>query len=151
MNRNMRKYIVLLFLIFFFACKKESNEIYLQSLSLNQNYELWKSKNITEYIIEESVNCECINVGTRFIIKVKDNQIIEIKNKETGEALSTEYWGQFKTIEQIFQYLLSLNLNQLAGFYAEYNEQFGYPKCFFIDFNKEMIDEELGYTVTLLK
>ena len=113
--------------------------------------EVWNAHNIKNYTITEKVICFCPNASIDHELFVSNGEIDFIKNSDTNELLTGHSKELFKTIDELFDFLETIDPDSVADFEVEYHERYGYPVKLFIDYNEMMIDEEIGYELKDLK
>ncbi len=113
--------------------------------------EVWNAHNIKNYTITEKVICFCPNAGIDHELFVSNGEIDSIKNSDSKELLTDHSKELFKTIDELFDFLETIDPDSVATFNVEYHDKYGYPAKFFIDFDERMVDEEIGYELKNLQ
>jgi hypothetical protein len=106
----------------------------------------WQAYGFTTYSIDQHLSCFCANVGITVRVFVKDNHVVLVTEKATGDTLPSEYWRSYKTIEELFTIIQGINEDSVAEFNVTYDAKFGYPTSFYVDLSAQMADEEYQYT-----
>ena len=60
-------------------------------------------------------------------------------------SLSQNQWQRYKTVDQLFAAVHSINKDSVASFNVEFDSTYGYPASFYVDPNAQIADEEYGY------
>lgn len=110
----------------------------------------WKKLALTTYQFESSRSCFCLNAGRLVDIKVTNNVITEAQVKETGVALSADQVAELKTIDQLFDLLERASTTATGTWSATFDPARGYPTSISVDWIKQAVDDEEGYTAKLL-
>lgn len=108
----------------------------------------WNELEITDYRMEVERFCFC-PPPMRFTAIVKDNEVVEIIDQETGE--STEGNAGYSTIDDLFSWLEDVSEKDPKKLELEFHPTMGYPT--FIDYNQSdlIADEELLLKINDLK
>ncbi len=116
-------------------------------LEIRQNRELWQRKAIKDYQFVFQLGCFCLSeylIPTR--ITVRDGQIVEAVNAETGEPISGPRRAELSTLDGLFDaaydYAQTADAIDL-GFDANY----GFINSLSVDHIKQAVDDEFGYSV----
>jgi hypothetical protein len=127
------------------SCDKETNVDQASVAELDLNYKKWQSLAIKNYQFTEQLNCFCVDRGP-YTLTVANSAIATIKDKDGNNASS----GQpgVKTIDDLFLYIKASLERNPATVTIKYNATYGYPESIYFDFDKQMADEEMGYTLS---
>ena len=144
----MKTLILFINLFLFTSCDNQSNSGNYASeayRNLNKNIELWKASKVKDYSFVIKKSCFCpyeenklITVSNGTVKKAKyipSNTVINISSKE-------------KVIDAYFdiiQEALDENAYKLT---VSYDKTYGYPSDIAIDYDKNMVDEEMYYTLS---
>ncbi|MGV3509475.1 MAG: DUF6174 domain-containing protein [Sphingobacteriaceae bacterium] len=132
----------------FNGCKKNNNNHEVsEQLKLNSAYNKWKTSGISTYTFKIAQrDCECD--GRTYEISIKNNTKLFVKDAQGQQVNPINH---FKTIDEMFT-LITSSLNK-DPYYAniDYDPTYGYPVDIYIDLIKQMIDEEVSYTITDFK
>jgi len=134
------RYNFIFCLLILFSCTK-SNE--------NDDVSVYKSKwdrqKISNYEFTLRVNCFCPQEVTGpHVIKVVADTIASV-NDLVYDPSTMDY---LMTIDELFVYVgTSLDRNPYQKSIV-YNAIYGYPESVFFDFEKNMVDEEIGFQIT---
>lgn len=118
---------------------------------LETNYLKWKSLGINDYSMVQTQLCFCIYGGVKAIIQVRNNQIISVQDSAGVREIKEEYWQYYKTIDKLFETINRSVGNKPNSITIEYDNEYGYPKNFFIDPIKLAADDEFGYATSSFK
>ena len=138
----MLKKIVLLSLSFaLFSCVSED----LSEFEIAKNK--WQSANINSYKIKERISCFCIGI-LQWELEVVKGEKIKVTYDEpeysTGETYE-DVLAKAKTIDDVFDFIESIDKNSVAYFNVEYNEEYGFPTSISIDQDSNAADDEVFY------
>jgi hypothetical protein len=143
MKHNIKHICFLCLLALFLAsCSDSPTESERQ---LDAAFQRWQVYQFKSYVIDQIVGCFCPDAGRWHRLYVVDNKIVKMIDLETGSEIPNQ-WGLFKTVDELFDLLYSVDPEEVAQFQAEYHPTFGYPTNLYIDYHARMADEEIGYT-----
>ena len=137
------KYLMFFATILLVSCtKSEDND------ELSSNLAKWDKENIVNYEFTLTISCFCPQerVGPH-LIKVVNDEIVSVNNLPYDPDIA----GELMTIDQLFSYLRTVIDENPYKKTVEYNSVYGYPQFIYFDFNKNMVDEEIGFQVTGFK
>jgi len=134
-------FFLVLFLLF--SCTKAHDN---EELSLSEAR--WNKMNISNYEFTLRINCFCPQeVAGPHVIKVVADTIASV-NDQAYDPSTMDY---LMTIDELFAYIgRSLDGNPYQK-NITYNWIYGYPESVYFDFEKTMVDEEIGYQVSGFK
>lgn len=129
------------------ACSKENTKTPFEDYTAN--YNKWKTSLIVNYELTENISCGNCYQSSPYKVVVVNGQITSAIGSK-GATVSLTNFG-VKSIDDIFEFIKT-SLNK-KPFYTEikYNSQYGYPESAYFDFEKNVADEEYGYTITAFK
>ncbi len=114
---------------------------------LNANRALWQSKNISDYKWTENLACFCGGVLERaiFVVNgVKDR--VDFDESQLFEGYTKEdVFNESRTIEEAFDFIASIQTQDVASVSVEYDKVYGYPINIYIDYIEDAIDDEISY------
>ena len=105
----------------------------------------WQAYGLKNYSIDQQLNCFCVNGGRWVKVVVKDNQVVNVVDVSNDSSLVMNQWAQYKSVDQLFTIIRSINKDSVALFRVEYDSTYGYPKSFYVDPSSHIADEEYGY------
>jgi hypothetical protein len=138
----MFKKIVFLSLSFaLFSCVSED----LSEFEIAKNK--WESANINSYKIKERISCFCAGI-LQWELEVVNGEKIKVTYDEpeysTGETYE-DVLAKANTVDDIFDFIESIDKSNVAIFNVEYDEEYGFPISIFIDYHKDYVDDEIFY------
>ena len=107
--------------------------------------EKWKSMGISSYSFSFKRYCFCTPEGVGpFQIVVLQGKIVTVNGQpyESGGALLVP------TIDQLFEFVDQYLDRRPYSSRVIYNSRYGFPEDVYIDFNKDLADEETGFQVS---
>lgn len=114
---------------------------------LDRNRAKWEALGILDYGFEFQLNCFCGGLGIEPIfIEVREGEATNVVVLATGESLDPGD-QPVPTIDDLFLQMEEALSRDPHMFRAQYHPAMGYPMEVFIDFEKNAIDEEWGFTV----
>ena len=142
--REMHMKTLLLFVItglLLISC----NESQLPQPGDQSQYELWKSKNIHNYSVEQVRTCFCPDAGERVRLTVKADTIFSIVRISDGQAINN---ANYHSIESLFSLIHQSTYDSLS---IKYNREYGYPELLDINPQLHPVDGGVLYTTSNLQ
>lgn len=130
----------------FYSCDDHQNQI----TELSKNRQLWESKQISSYIINESLSCYCGGV-LDWELRVEDEIKIAVNFDESQLPSSETYetiLERARTINNIFDFIESLENQDTESLEVQYNSTYGFPISISVDYNRQVADDEFYYSFT---
>lgn len=143
------------------ACNSDSDSILKD---LNEHRRIWESHNISDYEMQFTHNCNCMDevtaprialiennqvvsqVATRFGPSISiSNVIVDSNNNKALRAEQVTVW----TVDELFD-LIALEESRADFLEVEYTEGLGYPTLIRVDRNKQVADDEYSITVDVV-
>ena len=115
--------------------------------ALRQGMLRWAARAPSSYeLVLRRTGCECTPAMLATVrITVRDRDVQAVIDVDTGDPVTTELYHAL-TVEQLFA-VVSDALNQNAhSVTVEYDDDWGYPRDIYIDYDREMVDDELSIT-----
>ena len=140
---NRLYYLALLLSVIAFSCSKGTTGPDYSSISDPQ--ERWQAYHFDAYTIEQIRSCFCARAGTVYQVVVKGNVIVDVIDPATKTSLPASERQWFKTVDQLFDIVRSVDTATVAAFQVDYDQRYGYPKNLYVDPNSQIADEEYGY------
>lgn len=115
--------------------------------ALRQGMLRWSARAPSSYeIVLRRTGCECTpEMLAPVRVTVRAGDVQSVIDVETGEPVTTEPYHAM-TVEQLFA-VVSNALDQNAySVTVEYDDDWGYPRDIYIDYDSEMVDDELSIT-----
>lgn len=131
--------------LFVGACGDEGRTGYDDLL---RNRALWESKNIENYDYRFQWVCFCLVERTMPVrITVEKNRITRVMAMGEDRDLDRGQFGEYRTIDGLFD-LVTDAYRRAEDVRVEYDEVYGYPTSVYIDYQRSVADEELGFSVS---
>jgi hypothetical protein len=116
------------------------------------NYQLWKQHKISNYRYEFTRSCNCLPKATApVIIEVRNGKTISIIDKETRQPADPALFQQYNTIPKLFNIIKNALVRRAANLTVEYNPILHYPTQISIDYNSQITDDEIFFTISNLQ
>ena len=133
--------LLVITIVLFISC----NESQLPQPGDQAQYDLWKSKNIHNYSIEQVRACFCPGAGERVKITVKADTIFSILRISDGQVISE---ANYHSIESLFKLINQSSKDSLT---VKYNREYGYPELLDINPQLHPVDGGVMYTTSNLQ
>jgi len=105
----------------------------------------WQAYKLSSYTIDQERDCFCPNGGVHVRLTIVDDRIVNAVKVSDGSRLPEATWGGYKTVNELFAYVQSVDPDSVAEFHVEYDDKYGYPSFVYLDYSRAIADEELGY------
>ena len=122
-----------------------------RQILLVQNREKWKSQNITHYRFKLKQDCLCLYRDIMPVtIEVKDDKTISMVDVNDMVLNSWAYSSFIKvgTIDNLFDLIREGITTNAYIVRISYDDTFGFPVSIYIDWNKDLYDEESIYSLS---
>jgi hypothetical protein len=107
----------------------------------------WAARAPASYqIVLQRSSCECLPewlIPVR--VTVRDHEVQSVIDVRTGDPVTTELYHAM-TVEQLFAVIASAQDQNAYRVNVEYDQHWGYPRDIYIDYDREMVDDELSIT-----
>jgi hypothetical protein len=108
----------------------------------------WNARGTTDYSYVLRQNCYCVLGGQPVRVTVQAGVVVSAIRIGDGLHVPAEYLGAFVPVERLFDIIEDGIQQRAHRIQATYDEDYGFPDDFFIDFSQQVADEERGYTAT---
>ncbi len=117
------------------SCKKESTT----ESKVQGAYELWKSRNIHNYTIDQLRSCFCSHAGELMRVVVRADTVFSVTRISDSAAIGYPY---FLPIDSLFSIIRYPKADSLV---VRYNAEFGYPEYLDVDPQLHPVDGGVLY------
>jgi len=122
--------------------KATTNDI---ASEVQSNREKWNSHDISSYEIEMQKICYCVPEVVRMMVfEVDSNKVKTVRYADTGEIVDPQHYGEFNTIEGMFNFIEQALEKNPADLSIAYDEKYGYIKEVNVDFKENIADDEIS-------
>ena len=128
------------------ACSDLGPQSQVDELQVAQ--ELWRSQRPLRYAYTIQRQCFCTEDARGPVRVTVDGEVVVSQSYEDGRAVDITAAGWFPSVGGLFSVLLEGFDEGAHEIRATYDPELGVPVDFWIDYNQNTIDEELGFTVT---
>jgi hypothetical protein len=109
----------------------------------------WEAARPSAYDYTLGLSCFCPTDITRPVVIVVNGDVVESrKYADTGETVAANYNTSFPSLDGLFDVLVQSNTRKPAVFDATFHPSLGYPMHVAIDFQRNVADDEMWYTIT---
>lgn len=142
----------------FISCSSFTNE--------NDGYEnaleTWKAEKSTDYEFKFRKGCFCptaepaiieVRADTVFqVLSIDTREILYVQIDEQTQVPAMEFFPDYYiTISELFDVIKNARNQKADRIMAEFNQEIGYPLSISIDYLKNAVDDEVGYTISNYK
>jgi len=114
---------------------------------LAANRQRWDAQNLEDYRFTYTLNCFCPpQARGPFEVTVRDGKVADVLYKGEGEPMDRPL-AEYETVEDLFAVLADAYDRGAASVRVSYDAETGQPTEFFIDYDEQIADEEVGFTV----
>ncbi|WP_018275813.1 DUF6174 domain-containing protein [Teredinibacter turnerae] len=114
---------------------------------LDQARATWTKANLSYYQFTYQRFCFC-PATEALIIEVHNNQVTSAFYTPSGTYLSAEELADVQTIDELFDVIEALIVDQADEVTVNYNSTYGYPEQVDVDLYKAAVDDEFTLNIT---
>ncbi len=119
---------------------------------LQQNRQLWRTQNISNYRYTLQVGCFCLPEVTQpVVIEVRNGKVVSMIGVNTRKPVNPEYFKDYNSIPKLFNLVQNAIANRAHRISVTYHPTRGYPTQISIDQSQQMADEERYFTIERLE
>jgi hypothetical protein len=107
----------------------------------------WNRVGPRDYAFEFTPNCFCALGGQRIRVTVDDGAVIRARMLNTDSPVAAHLFATIPTIPELFDIIENAFSRNAHRVEASYDGSYGYPVNVAIDYDKDAIDEEYGFTI----
>ena len=142
----MKKLLLIALAVILAACSAGGSEF-------SRNQEKWQNANITHYRMELNISCFCaFRDQMPLTVEVRDGQIVSMTTVAGNPVLDTdpnyEFFAPHATIDLLFAELDAALNGDADSVTVSYDATYGFPTEIGIDFDQQIADEEMYYTIS---
>ncbi len=142
----MKQYCFFVFFILFITCSESESPEIISSYEANK--EKWENASILDYNFVFQVSCYCTEeYTTPKTVSVRDGNIVTVNHLAFNEEM---HWGIF-SINDLFKEIEKASNQNVAVLETTYDSFYGFPTTLYIDRDKRIADEEMGYSISNFK
>lgn len=108
--------------------------------------ERWIARAPASYAFTMQLACFCAERGP-MRVSVVNGAVVSVRPVGSDQELDERYRGPYRPIPDLFGVVSSAIDRPAYRIRAEYDPRFGYPADVFIDFQRNVADEEYGFLV----
>jgi Family of unknown function (DUF6174) len=109
---------------------------------------LWRRQKIFNYRYEFTRSCNCLPKATELVvIEVRNGVTTSITSKETGQPVDAKLFQKYNTIPKLFNIIRNAIARRAANLTVEYDSKIGYPTQINIDYDSQIADDEIFFTI----
>jgi hypothetical protein len=106
----------------------------------------WSQRGLPSYDITVSRGCECLPESTGpAVVSVRDGIVVSRTYVSNGAPVGLAYAESYPTVEGLFKKIDDARRQNPASLEVDYDPTFGYPRRIAIDYDRQMVDDEIVY------
>lgn len=113
--------------------------------SIPDPVERWQAYHLTNYVYDQQNSCFCPYGGEVCRVVVRGNKVVDAIKKSDGQSVPPAALQRYKTVDELFLLVRSLDPDSVASLTIKYDARFGYPSLISVDPNRQIADEEYSY------
>ncbi len=103
----------------------------------------WQAYQLRDYVILQKRVCFCLDADKSRYIVVRNGEVIDVLDVDSGESLPKYQWDWYDTIEELFDLADRIDSSDVAFAEIKYDPRFGYPVSINVDWQALVADDEL--------
>jgi hypothetical protein len=107
--------------------------------------ERWDSQGCDSYEITQRRDCYCLLGGRPVQLLVWRDSLLSGVDMTDSTAIAVEPLKWYKTVDQLFDFIATIDPAKVAHYEARFDTTYGYPTYFYVDYDVQIADEEIGY------
>ena len=116
---------------------------------LQANFAKWQNAGPASYTLTQRYLCgECPSDATRVVVVTVTDGAIESRVFEDDGSAVMEDPARWRDVEGLFQVVMAAIEQDVHRLVVTYDPQFGFPRSISIDYDEQLVDDEIGFTVT---
>lgn len=110
----------------------------------------WQSQGIDSYRYVVAKSCgECLPESIApALVEVRDGKTVSVVAATSVRQINPEFYGQYDTVEELFDVIGDAIDRDPYRFSARYDSRTGLPVSYAVDFDRGMVDDEAGFTIS---
>lgn len=148
----MQRFIVLIIVVCAMtACQSNNDRDNLAQArdAYSRNLAKWGDADIHDYQFIYNTYCFCVMLQN-VVIVVQQDKVTSAFYQASGEYLPDNQLAGLPTIDSLFNIIEDAINRNAYRLTASYNDDYGYPAEVSIDYEKNTIDEEFGFSASNL-
>ena len=109
---------------------------------------IWEAQQLDQYVFETRRVCFCGFIGW-LEVSVSNGSVQSVTALE-AEDVPEWATADYPTVDELFDLLEEAVAQDAAQIEVTWHESMGYPESFYIDYSKNIADEELGHDIRSL-
>ncbi|MFZ1728719.1 MAG: DUF6174 domain-containing protein [Bacteroidota bacterium] len=105
----------------------------------------WDASGFDSYEITQRRNCFCLLGGRPVRLLVWRDSLSSGVDLTDSTAIAATQLEWYLSIDQLFDYIAAIDPTAVAHYEARYDSTFGFPTYFYVDYNTQIADEEMGF------
>jgi hypothetical protein len=130
------------------ACSDLSPDIdgFLDDIAVHRA--IWESRRPSSYAYELERWCDCPKEEQGPVrVKVEGTVVVERRYAATGGAVPASLYSAFPSVDGLFDLLTDAAKRGPWSVNVSWDEELGYPRDLYVDFEANVINDELSYRV----
>ncbi len=121
----------------------------LTSSALESQHARWLAAGLQDYRFEYLERCECsLALVEPAVVEVRGGRVREVTYRSSGLAAPSDARALFPTIEDLFARIEDAIAREAAMLVVSYDPELGYPTQIEIDYDLQVVDDEVSIDAT---
>lgn len=109
---------------------------------------LWERQELRDYRYTITRSCECLpEMSGPAVVEVRDGRTVSVTAAQPGRTVFPESFERLDTVEELFATVREAAEGRPAELRVDYDPRRGHPVSFFVDPDRDVGDDEHGFTV----
>ena len=123
----------------------------LSSTTMHSARARWEATGIQDYRYEFRQQCECgPALAEAAIVEVRGGTVTNVSNRDSGIPAASDERRLFPTIDDLFDRIDDAIRRNAASLVVSYDDDLGYPTLISIDYDVQVIDDEVAIDASAL-
>jgi hypothetical protein len=114
---------------------------------LSRSRRIWQESRVYDYDYIGWLECYCYYEGVPVRVEVRLGAVVAVTFVSSGRLVPIEYYADYPTVEGLFTILDEAIENGAYRIDADFDDHYGFPRDFFVDYERNVADEERGFRI----
>jgi hypothetical protein len=135
-----------LLLLMTVGCSDDNTVVVPPTLdTLAEKRAAWDALGYDSYELTQRRNCFCMRGGMEIRLRVMHDSLVSGLVLADSSYLPPSELQAYLTVDGLFDFVQGVDVAQVAEFRLEFDSLYHFPSDFWLDSNRQIADEEIGY------